>query len=53
MELANFNVEELSLQNKLEIEGGILPLLLAGAGLIGCAYAAGQACGSALWYAMH
>ena len=53
MELSNYGVLEMNSQDVAETNGGILPLLLAGAGLIGCAYAAGQACGSALWYAMH
>ena len=45
MNLENLNLVELNAQEAQEIEGGILPVILAGITIIGAAYAAGYAIG--------
>ena len=51
--LEETNLIELNVQEVIEIEGGILPLLLAGAALGGALYGAGYACGQAYYFMTH
>lgn len=44
---------ELSDQEIIEIEGGMLEILVAGAALAGALYGAGYACGQAYYYLSH
>ncbi|WP_264524781.1 class IIb bacteriocin, lactobin A/cerein 7B family [Flavobacterium sp. N502536] len=46
-------VQELTFEEKENIEGGIFGTVLACCALVGAAYKAGQAAGDLLWYATH
>ena len=53
MEIANYELIELSNDEMNDIEGGFLPMLLGAIAICGAIYGAGNACSQALYYATH
>lgn len=53
MELQNYKVEELTVTETTETEGGFLDILLSAVALTGAIYGAGYACGEAYYYYTH
>ena len=53
MQVEIIELKELTYEELSSTEGGILQMILAGIAITGACYAAGQAVGSALWYATH
>ena len=53
MEVEIIELRELTYEELSSTEGGIIQMVLAGIAITGACYAAGQAVGSAIWYATH
>ncbi|SHL65210.1 class IIb bacteriocin, lactobin A/cerein 7B family [Flavobacterium chilense] len=51
--LEEFNLIELKNEELLEVEGGILDILVSAVALAGAVYGAGYVCGKAYYYATH